>query len=87
MKGGYQIFNMNGISVETGGTVDGLYNLIESTYQKVALVTNTTDINGDIRNDEWAIDYTKSGEHTITTNNYIYTITADDVVTVKKNNE
>lgn len=87
MKGGYQIFDMHNVSVETGGTVAGLYDLIESTYGKPAIITNTLDADGNKRNDEYVLEYTKSTECVIITNNYIYTVANDDTVTVKKNNE
>lgn len=85
MKGGYLIFDMCGISVENGGTAQGLYNLIESSYNKPAIITNTVDVDGNLRNDEYVLYYTKSTECTITTSNYIFTVANDDTVTVKKN--
>lgn len=85
MKGGYQIFDMCGVSVENGGTAQGLYNVIESACNKSAIITNTVDADGNLRNDEYVLGYTKSTECTITTSNYIFTVTNDDTVTVKKN--
>lgn len=79
MKGGYLVIDMHGMDVETGGTVSGIYNNIESNYHKPIVIHNITK-NGVKQVDEYATKVTMAEPIVITTGSTVYTIDSDDGV-------
>lgn len=80
MRGGYIVIDMHGMDIDTGATITGVYNNIESNYHKPLVIHNITK-NGVKQADEFVTKITMADPIVITTGSTVYTINSNDGVT------
>lgn len=81
MKGGYLVVDMHGMDIESGATIDGIYNNIESNYNKPIQIHNITRT-GERLNDEYVTRVTMGEPITLQTGARSYKIYPNDTVKV-----
>lgn len=79
MRGGYLTIDMHGMDVETGATIDGIYNNIETNYHKPIQIHNITK-DGEKINDEYVTKVTMGDTITLQTGSRCYKISSENTI-------